>query len=59
MIEMFQPKKNFITMSMPTKTAKLLNACFSTDRSYLPGYERMLASWMHPTYPGKVPNATR
>jgi hypothetical protein len=58
MIEMFHPKKYFITMRMPTKIAKLLNACFSTDFSYLPGHARMLVPWMHPTYPGKVPNAT-
>ena len=33
MIEMFHPKKNFITISTPTKMARLLNACFSTDCS--------------------------
>ena len=59
MIEMFHPKKNFMTMRTPTKTARLLNACFSTDFSYLAQHERMLAPWMHHTYPGKVLNATR
>jgi hypothetical protein len=33
-MEMFHPKKNFMTMSIPTNTARLLNACFSTNFSY-------------------------
>ena len=57
-IEMFHPKKYFITIKMPTKMARLLNACFSTDSSHLALHERMLAPWMHPTYPCKDLNAT-
>jgi hypothetical protein len=59
MIEIFHPKKNFITMSTPTNIARLLNACFSNYSSYVPRHARMLMSWMNHTYPGKVPNATR